>query len=471
MNPHAENKKITFAGPIVLIGFGSIGSAMLPLLRKHIDHTYHSPITIICPDRTNIKVANTYSAQFIEKGITSTNYRQILSTLIGPEKPRGIVIQVANEVSSKSLLEYCALNNAHYIDTVVEPWPGLYTNLDLPKAERSNYFLREDLKSLKEGLRGGPTSISCCGANPGMVSWLVKRALLNLANDLGHNTKIPQSKTEWALLMRDLGVKGVQIAERDSQRPKVAKKPNEFINTWSVSGFIAEGLQPAELGWGTHEKQLPHDGHMHEHGSKAAIYLDRAGMNVKVRTWTPTHKEHSAYLITHNESISIAEYYTIANDQNEVVYRPTCYYAYHPTDSTVTSIEEMLSSTDKFAQAHRLLTIDDTIDGADELGVLLYGHQRGAYWYGSTLSVSETRKIAPHQNPTGLQVSSAILAGLFYMVDNPNCGLLETDEIDHDYCLSIQAPYLGCLKGYYSDWKNVGAGGIEWQFSDIEKCE
>jgi homospermidine synthase len=29
---------------------------------------------------------------------------------------------------------------------------------------------------------------------------------------------------------------------------------NVFVNTWSVEGFVSEGLQPAELGWGTHEK-------------------------------------------------------------------------------------------------------------------------------------------------------------------------------------------------------------------------
>jgi homospermidine synthase len=29
------------------------------------------------------------------------------------------------------------------------------------------------------------TAISCCGANPGMASWLVKQALVNLAKDTG----------------------------------------------------------------------------------------------------------------------------------------------------------------------------------------------------------------------------------------------------------------------------------------------
>ena len=37
--------------------------------------------------------------------------------------------------------------------------------------------------------------------------------------------------------------------------------------------------------------------------------------------------------------------------------------------------------------------------------MLLYGHAKNAYWYGSQLSIEETRKLAPYQNATGLQVT------------------------------------------------------------------
>ena len=33
----------------------------------------------------------------------------------------------------------------------------------------------------------------------------------------------------------------------------------------------------------------------------------------------------------------------------------------------------------------------------DELGVLLAGHKKNAYWYGSQLSIEEARKLAPVQ--------------------------------------------------------------------------
>ncbi len=66
-----------------------------------------------------------------------------------------------------------------------------------------------------------------------------------------------------------------------------------------------------------------------------------------------------------------------------------------------------------------ILDENEIVDGIDELGVLLYGHAKNAYWYGSQLSIEETRRIAPYQNATGLQVTSAVLAGMVWALENP----------------------------------------------------
>jgi homospermidine synthase len=103
-------------------------------------------------------------------------------------------------------------------------------------------------------------------------------------------------------------------------------------------------------------------------------------------------------------------------------------------------------------QTWHILTEHDIVDGIDELGVLLYGHARNAYWYGSQLSIEETRALAPYQNATGLQVTSAVLAGIVWMLENPDCGIVEADEMDFRRCLEIQRPYLGPVVGHYTDW-------------------
>ncbi len=68
---------------------------------------------------------------------------------------------------------------------------------------------------------------------------------------------MPASREQWAKLAQKLGIKVIHVAERDTQVANVPKRLNEFVNTWSVDGFVSEGAQPAELGWGTHEKHFP----------------------------------------------------------------------------------------------------------------------------------------------------------------------------------------------------------------------
>lgn len=465
---------ISFEGPIIFVGFGSVGRGLLPLIKRHIT-PHNGEITVIDPKDTNRSIAEEYNATFLHFGLTRENYVEVLDSLLGDKTKRGFIVSVCNEVSSKALAAYAAHNNSFYIDTVVEPWPGFYFNTELDKVSQSNYVLREDFQSLKKNLINTPTSISCCGANPGMVSWFVKEALLNLAKDFGREVTLPKSKEAWAKLMCDLGVKGIHIAEKDSQYRNLPRPKNQFLNTWSPEGCMAEVLQPAELGWGTHEKKKPQDSHEHTEGHKSAIYLDSIGGEVKVHTWTPTAGSHVGYLITHNEAISIADYFTL-RDGDHVVFRPTCHYAYHPSDVAIESLNELLNERDRNPQTDiHILEEDEIISGADELGVLLYGHERGAYWFGSKLTIEEVRTLAPYQNATGLQVTSAALAGIIYALRHPQEGILETEDVDHKECLELQLPYLGKVFGVYTDWsppiKNDTQTTDPWQFTNLRLDE
>ena len=139
-------------------------------------------------------------------------------------------------------------------------------------------------------------------------------------------------------------------------------------------------------------------------------------------------------------------------DGRRVTYRPTCHYAYHPGNDAVLSLHEMFGRAGKKQDKIHILDENEIVDGIDELGVLLYGHKKNAYWYGSQLSIDETRDIAPYQNATGLQVTSAVLAGMVWALENPNEGIVEADEMDFRRCLEVQMPYLGPVIGTYTDW-------------------
>ncbi len=465
-----------FDGPIVMLGFGSIGRGTLPLIERHIAHDPAS-FTVIAPDDADRALLDERNLRFLHMAITAENYVDTLKPLLTAGGKQGFLVNVSVETSSVDLVRLCKEIGALYVDTVVEPWPGFYTDARLSVSERSNYALRETMMDLRRAHPGGPAAVTTCGANPGMVSWFVKQALLDIARDTGLGGAEPATREDWGQLAQRLGVKGIHIAERDTQRAKAPKPRGTFVNTWSVEGFVSEGLQPAELGWGTHEKALPPEGRRHEFGPDCAIYLMRPGAGTRVRSWTPTAKAQHGFLVTHNESISIADYLTVRED-GRAVYRPTCHYAYHPADDAVLSLHEMAGQAWERQPAFHILTETEIVDGIDELGVLVYGHAKGAYWFGSQLSIEETRRLAPYQNATGLQVTSAVLAGMVWAIENPEVGIVEADEMDFRRCLEIQRPYLGPVIGAYTDWTPLeGRDGSlfpedldrddPWQFSNV----
>ena len=249
-------------GPIVMIGFGSIGKGTLPLIERHFKYD-KSRFVVIDPEDKDRKLLDERGIRFIHQAVTRENYRQLLTPLLTAGGGQGFCVNLSVDTSSVDIMTLCREIGALYIDTVVEPWPGFYFDAKLGPEARSNYALRETVLAARRRKPGGTTAVSCCGANPGFVSWLVKQALLNVAGDLKVKVAEPKSREEWCRLAKKLGVKGIHIAERDTQRAKQPKPTDVFVNTWSVEGFLSEGMQPSELGWGTHEKWMPKNGHRH----------------------------------------------------------------------------------------------------------------------------------------------------------------------------------------------------------------
>ncbi len=438
-------------GPIVMIGFGSNGKGTPPLIERPFQFD-KSRFCGIDPEDKDRGLLDERGIKFIHQAVTKANYKHLLKPLLTEGGGQGFCVNLSVDTSSIDIMEFCDEIGALYVDTVNEPWAGFYFDPKIGTAERSNYALREKTLAAKHARKpGSTTAVSCCGANPGMVSWFVKQALLNVANDLKLKFKEPKTREDWGKLAKKLGIKGIHIAERDTQIAKKAKPIEVFCNTWSVEGFLSEGMQPAELGWGSHEKWMPKNGFKHKKGCQAAIYLTQPGANTRVRSWTPTAKAQYGFLVTHNESISISDYFTV-RDGRKVTYRPTCHYAYHPCNDAVLSLHELFGQAGKRQPAIHIWDEHEITEGIDELGVLLYGHKKNAYWYGSQLSIEETRRIAPYQNATGLQVTSAVLAGMVWALENPNEGIVEADEMDFRRCLKVQTPYLGPVIGAYTDW-------------------
>ncbi|MFV0821567.1 homospermidine synthase [Tatlockia micdadei] len=439
-----EKLKMEFKNNILILGFGSIGQAILPLLFRHLTIT-SSQVIIISKKLEGFSVAEKFGLTIMPKEVTKENYIALLASTL---KQGDFLLNLSVGISSLDLINYCQAHHILYLDTCTEPWAGQYVDKSLSVSSRTNYALREAVLESKKPK--GSTAILTHGANPGLVSHFVKQALCNLASDNHLNINEFNQDNSWAHLAQTLGIKTIHIAERDSQISNRAKQPNEFVNTWSVDGLISEASQPAELGWGTHENHWPEDANRYSFGSNCAIYLNRSGAATKVRTWTPSYGSFNGFLITHAEAISIADYLTIKHG-DKVFYRPTVHYAYHPCPDAALSLHE-LEGKEGMLQAQNRFLLNDISEGTDELGVLLMGNKKGAYWFGSQLSIEEVRELVPFNNATSLQVAAGVLAGIMWGIQNPTKGVIEPEQMDHEYILKLALPYLGKVAGYYTNW-------------------
>ena len=182
-------------GPVVMIGFGSIGRGTLPLIERHFKFD-KSRMIVIDPRDTKSKLLDERGIAFVQEAVTRKNYKKVLTPLLTKGGGQGFCVNLSVDTGSVDLMRLCRKLGALYVDTVVEPWLGFYFDAK-PRTTQAAPTTRCARPCCAEKVKhpGGPTAVSTCGANPGMVSWFVKQALVNLANDLGLKFKEPVRTT------------------------------------------------------------------------------------------------------------------------------------------------------------------------------------------------------------------------------------------------------------------------------------
>lgn len=453
-------KSIPFNGRILIFGSGSVAQCLLPLLHKHIAMDF-SRLTVIDPTfyESVAKRLNAMGANYIQQSVLPENYLQLLQKHVSPGD---VIIDLAVNIETIDVIDWGQHNNVRFINTSVEWW-NPWEDERIPHIIDRTLYVRhmELLKKARELWKSdGPTAIVEHGANPGLVSHWTKQALVEIATQIVRTKKIDKKRAtalEKALsnknfpeLAQHTGTKVIHISERDTQITDKPKRVDEFVNTWSIAGLYEEAMAPAELGWGTHEKHIPTNAEQHKWGPKNQICLAQPGMDTWMYSWIPSG-QIIGMLIRHGEAFSISRYYTVW-DKETPIYRPTVHYVYLPTDSTVASLIEMKMHNYQLQSKLRILN-DEIIDGTDELGVLLLGHDLNGWWTGSQLSIQETRAlIGAGQNATTLQVAVSVLSALIWSINNPNKGFRTPDDLPYEEILQVARPYLGPCPSVQTDW-------------------
>ena len=442
-----------FENRVLVLGAGSVSQCVLPLLVEHLVDAKQITIVDMRDNRQRVSEVIAQGARYVQDQLTRENMDQFLSKFVSAGD---FLLDLAWNIDANEIIEWAHDHGVIYLNTSLEEWDPYSAAVSRNPTERTLYWRHMKLRKLTDIWGGaGPTAIVEHGANPGLVSHLTKKSLFDIATRAIKDGKAASGVSEalavenFPVLAQKLGVKVIHIAERDTQVSDKPKLLNEFVNTWSVEGFYEEGIAPAELGWGTHEKTLPVNAYQHESGPKNQICIAQPGATTWVRSWVPK-METTGMLVRHGEAFTISDHLTVWQD-GKAIYRPTVHYAYCPTDAAIASMRELEMQQWSITPNQRIMN-EEIIDGEDRLGVLLMGHPYKSWWTGSLLSIHDSRKLIPKQSATTVQVASAVYAAVAWAMANPNAGYRVPDDLPWREVLGFAEKYWG---GYYSepaDW-------------------
>jgi homospermidine synthase len=467
------NKKILF------VGYGAVAQCALPILVKHIKVPARDITVMDFEDRRAVLAPwLKRGVRFVQKRVTRANMGALLGKHLGAGD---LLIDLAWNIDCCEILQWCHDRGVLYINTSVELWDPYENAKGAPPQRMTLYWRHMNIRRMTaKWSEPGPTAVLEHGANPGLISHFTKQGLLDIANRALKDHKVQgkaadglrQVMAEQAFnrLAMKLGVKVIHCSERDTQITDKPKQVNEFVNTWSVEGFREEGTTTAEMGWGTHEKELPPLAYEHKEGPRNQICLARMGINTWVSSWVPDYCIHGM-IVRHGEAFTISDHLTVWKN-GKAIYRPTVHYAYCPADVAIASLNELRGYDYRLVKNQRILN-DEIISGSDILGALLMGHACKSWWIGSDLSIEESRRLVPHQNATTMQVAISVVAAAMWMIENPNRGVLVPDDLPHEYVLKISKPYLGRwiskpvdwtpLKHYTNAFQGHNNPQVDWQ--------
>lgn len=443
---------------ILIVGYGAVSQCTLPILVRQIKVPLHHITVMDFEDKSQALAPwSRKGLRFVRQRITPGN----LAAVLGRHLRAGdLLIDLAWNIDCCAILQWCHEHGVLYINTSVELWDPYAGAANKPPQERTLYWRHMKIRHMiARWPARSPTAVIEHGANPGLISHFVKQGLLDIGGRLLAERKVRGARARalerlieeprFNELAWRLGVKVIHVSERDTQISDRPKQVDEFVNTWSIEGFREEGITTAELGWGTHEKELPPLAYTHRSGPRNQICLARMGINTTVVSWVPDYPIHGM-VVRHGEAFTLSDRLTVWQGRR-AVYRPTVHYAYCPCDAAIASLHE-LRGRDYALQPKLRIMNDEITSGEDILGALIMGHPYGAWWIGSILSIGQSRRLVPHQNATTMQVAISVVAAARWMIENPAAGVRVPDDLPHDYILRIAQPYLGRFVSKSSDW-------------------
>ena len=249
-----------------------------------------------------------------------------------------------------------------------------------------------------------------------------------------------------------LGVKVIHCSERDTQITDQPKQVDEFVNTWSIEGFREEGTTTAEMGWGTHEKELPPlrlraPGRPEEPDLPGADGHEHLGALVGAQLYI------RGMVVRHGEAFTISDKLTVW-EGGKAVYRPDGALRLLPVRrGDRLAATSCAATTTSCSRKLRIMNDEITERRPTSSARCSWATPTTRGGCGSDL---EHRGVAPAGAASERDDDAGgDLRRRGVDVDDRESraqGVCVPDDLPHDYILEIAKPYLGKFISTPSDW-------------------
>jgi homospermidine synthase len=429
---------------ILMIGCGGVGRTLLELWA--LEKIKIDKLVVIEPQEIPQWCFEMFvHLHHIKKALSKTNLKKVLTPLL-KDKPEGrdakpFVVDVSVDVDAIKVMELCKMSKCHYINTSVEGWeeshPEILKTTKQALIKRSLQSREEQAEKIVGNVK--TTILTNMGMNPGGISCLALRGL----NDYTHTYGDAKAKQllkakEWAKLAHHLQLQEIQVSELDTQKLNKPRPNDAFFNTWSPTGFQAEALDPIQIGNGSNRKDDKGGvvkGNMRIYPVRGMDYTCSSvvvGLDGK-----PI--EINGLMIPHAEADTLSSFLTDGD------YRPSVFYVYECSDVGKESLDYLRKRKYIPVPLEKCYVVqsEDITSGYDSVGALLI-FPDCAWWCGSILDISETRKLGfKHAGPTTVQVATFINTAIHWINKNRKEGFVEPENLDWQYVIGKSKKYLG----------------------------
>ena len=457
---------VKFDGKIVQFGFGAVGKSFYEKISKEIKYD-EKKYFVITRDKNEFEAYINLGgmvSNFLVHKITKDNFRSVFEQYL---ECGDLLIDFADTVGTKDIMDWCAERNIMYINTGEADWPENWYSIF------NENKLKNDIKNKynNSNLTNKYPIVLQHGNNPGLVSHFVKTGIEYIAN-----TQFKKDKELKKLILENkfneaackLGIRMIHVNDIDLQEINDKSGDNTFFNTWCIDSFFFEILSEATLNLGTHENIDFKEQCKYIDLKEGFLEFKKIAIDKKCRTYYP-NGEFEGFLVPHEETITIAKSLEV-KDNGNVSYRPSVMFLYSPCDLAKNyfrnakvneypdiDLNKPLDCENKDGQTiirgykypkrAEIIYQEKIVSGTEYVGVLLIGENFKPVWIGNRIELSflyKDKKSSYWQTPTITPVAMSALAAVCWMIKNKEKGgIYFPDDIEeYKYILKIAEKYI-----------------------------